>query len=260
MQVRSNAPPPPYAPNQPEPESGVGSSIEQPDTTGADVQAQPRLERSNVTAHASHSSGSASPFLAANATDMFVQVESNEAVTKASTLRDPLPTAVQDNQNLSTERQEALELLSGPSSHTPDKPPPSESGPLGAVAAHEHDQGFGAALTEREREQRMAEDRRRTFDDIQRQQLEIQQLMHSAGMNFMVTGADGTGATGPTGTAGLNPTMCALDPLQQLQVLAAQRAAIEAYHRTMLSFSQERPTTSGECDEDGHGVTSAARQ
>lgn len=73
-------------------------------------------------------------------------------------------------------------------------------------------------------------------------------------------GVGGMGAMGTTGTIGLNPTMDALDPQQQFQVLTAQRAVIEAYHRTMLSFSKSRSTTSRVYDEDGHGVTSATCQ
>lgn len=94
-------------------------------------------------------------------------------MTKASTFRGPLPVVVQDKRDWSAKGQKALEPPSGPSSRTPDKPPSFESGLLGVMAVHERDkerdQGFGVALTQREREH----ERQRMFEDLQRQQLEI---------------------------------------------------------------------------------------
>lgn len=143
---------------------------------------------------------------------------------------------------------------SGSSLPTPDEPP-LQSDLLDAVAANERggkrDQ-FGVVLTEHERENLVAEERQRKLDDIQRQQFENQQLMYGAqmnGMRPMMAGMGGMGAMGPWGMMGFNPIMGALDPQQQLQVLAAQRAATEAYQRTLLSFSQGRSTAPGPYDE-----------
>ena len=67
--------------------------------------------------------------------------------------------------------------------NVPAKPPPPQTGLLGAITAHERDRqregGLGAALTEREREKRVAEERQRKIDELSRQQLE--QLGQGAG-------------------------------------------------------------------------------
>lgn len=51
-----------------------------------------------------------------------------------------------------------------------------------------------------------------------------------------------------------------LDPQQQFQVLAAQRAVIEAHHSTMVSFSRGRSTAPEQHDEGGRSATSATCQ
>jgi CCR4-NOT transcriptional complex subunit CAF120 len=120
---------------------------------------------------------------------------------------------------------------------------------LGAITAHERDRkregGMGAALTERERERRLAEERQRKFDEAQRQQLEQMQTGSMYGGQFgynpmmnpmmmgmnpmmpMMTGGPMTPMmTGQMGYGGFNPQ----------HMFAAQQAA-QAYQQAMMAFS-----------------------
>lgn len=200
--------------------------------------------------------------------DTFVQLEPAESMTKAFTPHGLLSAGIQDKQDRSAKRQEEVARETGGSLiNVPNKPPPPQMGLLGAITAHERDRkrdgGVGAALTEREREKRMAEDRQRRFDEHQRQQLDQMQqggsmyggqfptfgmnpmnpmmmmnpmmgmnpMMTGGGMNPMMTG----GGMGPmmTGQMGYPGMMPGFNPQH---FFAAQQAA-QAYQQAMMAFS-----------------------
>ncbi|KAG5651365.1 hypothetical protein H0H81_008934 [Sphagnurus paluster] len=198
--------------------------------------------------------------------DKFVQLEPAEAMTKAFTPQGLLSAGIQDKQDRSAKRQEELARETGASLiNVPNKPPPPQMGLLGAITAHERERkregGVGAALTEREREKRLAEDRQRRFDDHQRQQLDQMQQggsMYGAqfpgggymnpmmmmnpmmGMNPMMTGGGLSpmmtgGAMAPmmTGQMGYPGMMPGYNPQH---MFAAQHAA-QAYQQAMMAFS-----------------------
>lgn len=160
-----------------------------------------------------------------NGRDTFVQLEpQSQTMTKAFTPQGLLSAGLQDKQDRSAKRQEALARESGASLiNVPNKPPPPQTGLLGAITAHERDRkregGVGAALTEREREKRLAEDRQRRFDDHQRQQLDQMQQggsMYGSPqfngfnpmMNPMMMGMNPMMGMSPMMTgAGMNPMM-----------------------------------------------------
>ncbi|KAG6888430.1 hypothetical protein C0992_008510 [Termitomyces sp. T32_za158] len=197
--------------------------------------------------------------------ETFVQLEPAESMTKAFTPQGLLSAGIQDRQDRSAKRQEELARETGASLiNVPNKPPPPQMGLLGAITAHERDRkrdgGVGAALTEREREKRMAEDRQRRFDEHQRQQLDQMQqggsmyggqfptfgmnpmmmmnpmmgmnpMMTGGGMNPMMTG----GGLAPmmTGQMGYPGMMPGFNPQH---FFAAQQAA-QAYQQAMMAFS-----------------------
>ncbi|KAF9525646.1 hypothetical protein CPB83DRAFT_859099 [Crepidotus variabilis] len=147
--------------------------------------------------------------------ETFVQLEPSETMTKAFTPQGLLSAGLHDKEERSARRQEELARETGGSLvNVPNKPPPPQTGLLGAVTAHERerkrDGGLGATLTEREREKRVAEERQRRFDDHHRQQLDQMQqggsmyggqfgynpmmnpmMMGMMGMNPMMTGGGG---------------------------------------------------------------------
>ncbi|KAG5339807.1 hypothetical protein C0989_003488 [Termitomyces sp. Mn162] len=197
--------------------------------------------------------------------DTFVQLEPAESMTKAFTPQGLLSAGIQDKQDRSAKRQEELARESGASLiNVPNKPPPPQMGLLGAITAHERERkregGVGAALTEREREKRLAEDRQRRFDEHQRQQLDQMQqggsmyggqfpgfgmnpmmmmnpmmgmnpMMTGGGMNPMMTG--GGMAPMMTGQMGYPGMMPGFNPQH---FFAAQQAA-QAYQQAMMAFS-----------------------
>ncbi|KAG6900804.1 hypothetical protein C0993_000123 [Termitomyces sp. T159_Od127] len=198
--------------------------------------------------------------------DTFVQLDDPaETMTKAFTPQGLLSAGIQDKQDRSAKRQEELARETGASLiNVPNKPPPPQMGLLGAITAHERerkrDGGVGAALTEREREKRMAEDRQRRFDEHQRQQLDQMQqggsmyggqfpafgmnpmmmmnpmmgmnpMMTGGGMNPMMTG--GGMAPMMTGQMGYPGMMPGFNPQH---FFAAQQAA-QAYQQAMMAFS-----------------------
>lgn len=197
--------------------------------------------------------------------DTFIQLEpASHSITKAFTPHGLLSAGMQDKQDRSAKRQEELARENGASLiNVPNKPPPPQTGLLGAITAHERerkrDGGVGAALTEREREKRLAEDRQRKLDDFQRQQLEMAQagmfggqfpmgmnpmmgnpmMNHMMPMNPMMTG------TGPL-MPPTNPMMAGgfmgypnMMPGYggQPYMFAAQQAAQAAYQQAMMAFS-----------------------
>ncbi|KAK4687703.1 hypothetical protein P7C73_g2417, partial [Tremellales sp. Uapishka_1] len=98
-------------------------------------------------------------------------------MTKAFAPHGLLQAGIQDKEDRSAKKQEELARETGSSLiNVPNKPPPPQTGLLGAVAAHERDRknagGIGATLTDRDRERRLVEERQRKIDELQRQQME----------------------------------------------------------------------------------------
>lgn len=205
--------------------------------------------------------------------DTFVQLDPAETMTKAFTPQGLLSAGLQDKEDRSAKRQEELARESGASLiNVPNKPPPPQTGLLGAITAHERERkregGVGAALTEREREKRLAEERQRRFDDHQRQQLDQMQqggsmygnqfgynpmmnpmMMGMMGMNPMMTGGGispmmtGAGMTPQMGFPGM---MGGFNP----HMFAAQQAA-QAYQQAMMAFSVAGSQIGGEGGNGG---------
>ncbi|KAG1750844.1 hypothetical protein EDB19DRAFT_1893361 [Suillus lakei] len=200
--------------------------------------------------------------------DPFIQLEpASHSMTKAFTPHGLLSAGMQDKQDRSAKRQEELARETGASLiNVPNKPPPPQTGLLGAITAHERERkregGVGAALTERERDKRMAEDRQRKIDDFQRNQLEMQGMYGGGqqypnmmgnpmmanpmmmGMNPMMTG-------GNPMMAGANPMMNGANPMMTGGYMGypgmmpgfgnpqffAQQAAQAAYQQAMMAYS-----------------------
>lgn len=173
--------------------------------------------------------------------ETFVQIEPSHTMTKAFAVHGLLSAGLQDRQERSAKRQEEVAKETGASLvNVPIKPPPPQTGLLGAVSAHERERkregGIGAALTERERDRRMAEERQRKLDDFTKQQLEMVQngsmYGNPPGFNPMMAnpmmGANQMMMPG----WGFNPMM------GNPQLLAAQQAAAQAYQQTMMTFAQ----------------------
>ncbi|KAH7930213.1 hypothetical protein BV22DRAFT_1043400 [Leucogyrophana mollusca] len=200
--------------------------------------------------------------------DTFVQLEpASHSMTKAFTAHGLLSAGLQDKSDRSAKRQEELARETGASLiNVPNKPPPPQTGLLGAITAHERERkregGVGAALTEREREKRMAEERQRKLDDFQRQQLEMAQTGGHAsmyggqfpgfnpmmgnpmmmGMNPMMTGANpmmaGANPMNPMMTGGYMGYPGMMPGYGNPQYMfAAQQAAQAAYQQAMMAFS-----------------------
>lgn len=185
--------------------------------------------------------------------ETFVNIEPVEAtMTKAFAPHGLLSAGLQDKQDRSAKRQEELARETGASLiNVPSKPPPPQTGLLGAVTAHERERkregGLGAALTEREREKRMAEERQRKLDDFQRMQLEQMQQTGSMygmpmGLNPMMTGMGGMSGMGGNPMMG-NPMMPMMTGgwgypgmMNPQHMFAAQQAA-QAYQQAMMAFS-----------------------
>ena len=188
----------------------------------------------------------------------FIQLDPPEqTMTKAFTPHGLLSAGLQDKEDRSAKRQEELARETGASLiNVPNKPPPPQTGLLGAITAHERDRkregGVGAALTEREREKRLAEERQRKLDELQRQQLEQMQQGGSmygqqlAGFNPMMNP--------------MNPMMMGVNPMMPSfmgypgmmpnfgnpqHMFAAQQAA-QAYQQAMVSLSQAGSQIGGE--------------
>ncbi|KAI0635974.1 hypothetical protein C8Q77DRAFT_1155712 [Trametes polyzona] len=191
------------------------------------------------------------PQLNNNGRDTFIQIEAPAAaMTKAFTPHGLLSAGLQDKQDRSAKRQEELARETGASLiNVPNKPPPPQTGLLGAVTAHERERkregGLGAALTEREREKRLAEERQRKLDELQRQQLDQMQQggsmyggmgMNPMGFNPMMANPMMMGMnpmmTGGWGYPGMMPGFA-----NPQQLFAAQQAAAQAYQQAMVAFS-----------------------
>jgi CCR4-NOT transcriptional complex subunit CAF120 len=180
-------------------------------------------------------------------------------MTKAFTPHGLLSAGLQDKEDRSAKRQEELARETGASLiNVPSKPPPPQTGLLGAITAHERDRkregGVGAALTEREREKRLAEERQRKLDELQRQQLEQMQQggsmygqqfpgFNPAMMNPMMMGMNPM-MSGFMGYPGMMPAFG-----NPQHMFAAQQAA-QAYQQAMMSLSQAGSQLGG----DGRGT------
>ena len=167
-----------------------------------------------------------------------MQIEPSHTMTKAFALHGLLSAGMQDRQERSAKRQEEVAKETGASLvNVPIKPPPPQTGLLGAVSAHERERkregGIGAALTERERERRMAEERQRKLDEFQKAQLEMVQngsMYGSPGFNPMM--ANPMMMNPMMSGWGFNPMM------NNPQMFAAQQAANQAYQQAMVAFAQ----------------------
>ncbi|OAX42491.1 hypothetical protein K503DRAFT_766758 [Rhizopogon vinicolor AM-OR11-026] len=142
--------------------------------------------------------------------DPFIQLEpASHSMTKAFTPHGLLSAGMQDKQDRSAKRQEELARETGGSLiNVPNKPPPPQTGLLGAITAHERERkregGVGAALTEREREKRQAEERQRKIDEYQRQQLDMQSMY---GQQQQFPAMMGNPMMGNPMMMGMNPMM-----------------------------------------------------
>ena len=194
----------------------------------------------------------------------FVTIEANETMTKAFTPQGLLQAGIQDKQDRSAKRQEELARESGASLvNVPHKPPPPQTGLLGAITAHERERkregGVGAALTERERDRRMAEERQRKFDEMQRQQLDQMSLNgHGGGPSGTMEMYNPAGGYPMMNPMMMNPMMWGMNPMMMMggygmpppmgmggmsqmnpqQMWAAQQAAMQAYQNAVMTFSQ----------------------
>jgi CCR4-NOT transcriptional complex subunit CAF120 len=219
---------------------------------------QPTGNRQTIWAQALNPGGPPEP-----ARDTFVQMDDANKMTKAFTPQGLLSAGLQDKHERSAKHQELIARENGASLiNVANKPPPPQTGLLGAITAHERERkregGMGAALTERERNKRVAEDQQRRFDDQQRQQFEQMQMYGSQyggynpmmlnsmmGMNPMMMGMNpmmtGQGMNPMmTGNGGMNPMMTGFPGMMQgynpQQMFAAQQAA-QAYQQAMMTFS-----------------------
>jgi CCR4-NOT transcriptional complex subunit CAF120 len=176
-----------------------------------------------------------------NGRDTFIQMEPpSQTMTKAFAPHGLLSVGLQDKQDRSAKRQEELARETGASLiNVQNKPPPPQTGLLGAVTAHERERkregGLGATLTERERERRLAEERQRKLDELQRMQLDqMQQAGSMYGMPQQLTGFN------PMMMMGMNPMMTGgwgFPGMMNPQHMFAAQQAAQAYQQAMAAFS-----------------------
>ncbi|TFK49960.1 hypothetical protein OE88DRAFT_1645739 [Heliocybe sulcata] len=195
--------------------------------------------------------------------DTFVQIEPPSAtMTKAFAPQGLLSAGLAEKEDRSAKKQEELARETGASLiNVPNKPPPPQTGLLGAISAHERERkregGFGAALTEREREKRMAEERQRKLDEMQRQQLEqmsqyggqfpYNPMMGNPMMSPMMMGMNPM-MTGYMSYPGMLPNpgmMTGMQGYGNPHMFAAQQAA-QAYQQAMMAFSSAGSQHGGE--------------
>ncbi|EKM58341.1 uncharacterized protein PHACADRAFT_90445 [Phanerochaete carnosa HHB-10118-sp] len=185
--------------------------------------------------------------------DTFIQMENpSHTMTKAFAPHGLLSAGLQDKQDRSAKRQEELARETGASLiNVPNKPPPPQTGLLGAVTAHERERkregGLGATLTERERERRLAEERQRKLDEFQRMQLDQMQqggsIYGGMGVPQQFTGYN------PMMMMGMNPMMAGgwgyPGMMNPQHMFAAQQAA-QAYQQAMAVLSTAGSQAVGE--------------
>ncbi|KIJ52593.1 hypothetical protein M422DRAFT_776209 [Sphaerobolus stellatus SS14] len=203
-----------------------------------------------------------------NGRDTFVRIDESDTMTKPFQPQGLLSAGLADKEDRSAKRQEELARESGASLiNVPNKPPPPQSGLLGAITAHERERkregGVGAALTERERERRLAEERQRKLDEMQRQQLDqmsqgggYDQFGQQQGYQGYMPGFDPRMSMNPMM---LNPYMAGGFPMMQFsqqQMMAAQMAAQQAYQQAMMTFSQAGGSQLGDNSPQNNGTPS----
>ncbi|KAI5983349.1 hypothetical protein EDD15DRAFT_2390858 [Pisolithus albus] len=173
--------------------------------------------------------------------DTFVQLEpASVSMTKAFTPHGLLSAGMQDKQDRSAKRQEELARETGASLiNVPNKPPPPQTGLLGAITAHERER-------KREGGKRLAEDRQRKLDEYQRQQLEMAQSGVFGGQPFgNFQSHDGEPhddgpmmpAPNPMMTGGFMGYPNMMPGYGAQHYMYAQQAAQAAYQQAMMAFS-----------------------
>lgn len=196
----------------------------------------------------------------------------SQTMTKAFMPHGLLSAGLQDKQDRSAKKQEEIARESGASLiNVPNKPPPPQTGLLGAITAHERERkregGVGAALTDREREKRVIEEKQRKLDEFQRQQLELMQN----GGGSMYQHPQFTGYNPMMGgpmMMPINPMMTGMSPMMGYpgmmpgfanpqHMFAAQQAAAQAYQQAMVAFSVAGSQIGGE-GEGGQGGAGSA--
>lgn len=146
--------------------------------------------------------------------------------------------------------------IGGPLVSIPSKPPPPQTGLVGAITSHQREKertgGVGKALTEQQRDRRLAEQRQKQLDDLQREQLMQQQQQmqmqqqqmqqqqfYNPMMNPMMFGGL-PGMQSPGGMGMMNGQQ--MDPaMMQQAMMAAQNAFMQA----MMFQFQGQPSPSG---------------
>ena len=101
----------------------------------------------------------------------FVDIDEPAHLTKAFAPHGLLQAGMQDKEDRSAKRQEEFAREMGSSLvHVPEKPPPPQTGLLGAVAQHERERqgagGIGAAITDRDRDRRQAVSDSSTYNHV----------------------------------------------------------------------------------------------
>ncbi|OXG96137.1 CCR4-NOT transcriptional complex subunit CAF120 [Cryptococcus neoformans A2-102-5] len=175
-----------------------------------------------------------------NKSGKFVELEEPSVqLTKAFAPHGLLQAGMQDKEERSAKKQEELARETGSSLiNVAAKPPPPQTGLIGAVAAHERDRknagGIGATLTDREREKRLAEDRQREIERLQKQQTgQFGGDMYP--QNF------GYGMSPSPMAMGMNMPMMNMGYHGQMNPYAQQQAMLAAqmaYQQTMMAMSQ----------------------
>ncbi|ODN82846.1 hypothetical protein L202_01107 [Cryptococcus amylolentus CBS 6039] len=196
----------------------------------------------------------------------FVDLEEPSVhLTKAFAPHGLLQAGIQDKEERSAKKQEELARETGSSLiDVPSKPPPPQAGLLGAVAAHERDRknagGIGATLTDREREKRLAEEKQREFDRLQRQQ-----MGQFGGDMYPQQGFGQQGYGYGMGNAMMNqmpmmgyPYQGGFNPYAQAQQ-QAMMAAQMAYQQTIMAMSQAG-SQAGDLHERAQSAQSRHRQ
>lgn len=101
----------------------------------------------------------------------------------------------------------------------PSKVPPPQTGLVGAITSHQREKertgGVGRALTEQQKERKLAEQRQKQLDELQKQQLammqqQMQMAQFGGGFNPMAMGSMGFGGSNPWmmgGMGGMAPSM-----------------------------------------------------
>ena len=199
----------------------------------------------------------------------FVQLEEpSVTLTKAFTPGGLLSAGLQDKEDRSAKRQEEVARETGATLvNVASKPPPPATGLMGAVAAHERDRrnagGIGATLTDRDRERRIAEERQRKIDELQRQQQE-QMNPYGGGMYGAPYGQfPGYGMPPAMPPMGYNVSYLSCSSTDRQPYAAQQQAmyaAQMAYQQTMMAMSAAGSQMGDNATNDGrHSPSGSVR-